>query len=479
MSKNTTLQQIQSAIQSGDLTCVELVNTYLAQIQKTSDLNAYIEVFEEEAIAKAKALDTKYKNDPTSVGKLFGMVVSIKDVLCYKDHQVTGASKILEDFTSLYSATAIERIVNEDAIIIGRVNCDQFGMGSTNENSVYGVTKNGIDPTKVPGGSSGGSAVSVQMDTCLVSLGTDTGGSVRQPAGFCGVIGLKPTYGRISRYGLLAYASSFDQIGIISKSVENIATILEVMAGADEFDSTVSSKLVPNYIQELDFDTNKKVKIAYFDTALNHPSIDPEIKDQTTQLIEKIKGEGHTVEAVPFEYLDYIIPAYYVLTTAEASSNLSRYDGIRYGHRSKAATNLEETYKMSRTEGFSTEVKRRIMLGTFVLSAGYYDAYYGKAQKVRRLIQDRTNEILNDYDFILMPVAPTTAWDLGQSLEDPVAMYLADIFTVQANMTGMPAIALPIGTHSSGLPIGVQLMNKHFGESELLSVSKHLINLLK
>ncbi len=344
---------------------------------------------------------------------------------------------------------------------------------------MYGVTKNGIDPTKVPGGSSGGSAVSVQMDTCLVSLGTDTGGSVRQPAGFCGVIGLKPTYGRISRYGLLAYASSFDQIGIISKSVENIATILEVMAGADEFDSTVSSKLVPNYIQELDFDTNKKVKIAYFDTALNHPSIDPEIKDQTTQLIEKIKGEGHTVEAVPFEYLDYIIPAYYVLTTAEASSNLSRYDGIRYGHRSKAATNLEETYKMSRTEGFSTEVKRRIMLGTFVLSAGYYDAYYGKAQKVRRLIQDRTNEILNDYDFILMPVAPTTAWDLGQSLEDPVAMYLADIFTVQANMTGMPAIALPIGTHSSGLPIGVQLMNKHFGESELLSISKYLINLLK
>ena len=472
MPKYTTLQAIQTDLQSGQITCLELVDYYLSQIETSSDLNAYVEVFTEEARAKAKTLDEKYKSKPASVGRLFGLVISIKDVLCYKGHQVTAASKILEGFESLYSATAIERLLAEDAIIIGRTNCDQFGMGSTNENSIYGPTKNGIDPTKVPGGSSGGSAVAVQMDTCLASLGTDTGGSVRQPAGFCGVIGLKPTYGRISRYGLLAYASSFDQIGILSQSIEDAALLLEVMAGSDDFDSTASIKEVPPYSSQLISD--KKRKIAYFDTILDHPSIDTEIKTQTKQLIERLQAEGHTVEAAPFEYLDYVIPAYYVLTTAEASSNLSRYDGIRYGHRSEAANNLEETYKFSRTEGFSTEVKRRIMLGTFVLSAGYYDAYYTKAQKVRRLIQDRTNEILSDYDFILMPVAPSPAWDLGKSLEDPVAMYLADIFTVQANMAGVPALAIPLGTHSSGLPIGIQIIAKQFDEATLLAFGKQL-----
>ncbi len=473
MPKYTTLQQIQNDLQAQQLTLHELVNYYLKNIEATQDLNAYIEVFADEALERAKSLDQKFQENSENVGKLFGMVISIKDVLCYKDHKVTGASKILEGFTSLYSATAIERILAEDAIIIGRVNCDQFAMGSTNENSVYGPTKNGVDPAKVPGGSSGASAVSVQTDTCLASLGSDTGGSVRQPAGFCGIIGFKPSYGRISRYGLLAYASSFDQIGILAHSVEDVAILLETMAGADEFDSTASQIPVPAYSKNLNY--SQKAKIAYFDVALEHEGIDSEIKTQTQNFIQNLKQKGHTVEAVNFDYLDYIIPAYYVLTTAEASSNLSRYDGIRYGHRSAEVSSLENTYKKSRTEGFSTEVKRRIMLGTFVLSAGYYDAYYGKAQKVRRLIQNRTNEILENYDFILMPVSPSPPSDIGKSLEDPVAMYLADIFTVQANMAGIPAIAIPIGKHDSGLPIGIQLMGKKYKEEDLLSFAKNVL----
>lgn len=381
---------------------------------------------------------------------------------------------MLEGFTSLFSATAVERLLAEDVIIIGRTNCDEFAMGSTNENSCYGATKNAADPTKVPGGSSGGAAVAVQADTCLAALGSDTGGSVRQPAAFCGVIGFKPTYGRISRYGLLAYGSSFDQIGVFAHSIEDAALLLEIMAGADDFDSTASLQ-VESYSQQLYF--NKKVRIAYFKSALENESLDVEIKQTAFSLIQTLQKEGHTVEAVDFNYLDYIIPAYYVLTTAEASSNLARYDGIRFGYRSPNATNLDSTYKKSRTEGFGTEVKRRIMLGTFVLSAGYYDAYYTKAQQVRRLIADKTKEILQDFDFILMPAAPTTAWNLGEKIDNPVAMYLADIFTVQANMTGMPAVSLPIHTHSNGLPIGLQLMADQWKESELLAFSGYVLGL--
>jgi aspartyl-tRNA(Asn)/glutamyl-tRNA(Gln) amidotransferase subunit A len=473
MPKYTTLQQIQSAIQNGDTTLEATVAYYLSRIEATQNLNAYVEVFNEEALQRARELDAKFQENPDAVGRLFGMVISIKDVLCYKDHKVTAASKILEGFESLFSATAVERLLAEDAIIIGRTNCDEFAMGSTNENSHYGATKNAADPTKVPGGSSGGAAVAVQADTCLAALGTDTGGSVRQPAAFCGVIGFKPTYGRISRYGLLAYGSSFDQIGVFANSVSDTALLLEIMAGADEFDATASPRAVEAYAKNLQFD--KKAKIAYFGSALEHESLDAHIRQAAFDLIEKMKSEGHTVEAVEFDYLDYIIPAYYVLTTAEASTNLSRYDGIRYGYRSQHATNLIETYKKSRTEGFGAEVKRRIMLGTFVLSAGYYDAYYTKAQQVRRLIADKTKEIFRDFDFILMPVAPTTAWRLDEKMDDPVAMYLADIFTVQANMTGMPAISLPVGTHPNGLPIGLQFMADQFRESELLSFSQQLM----
>ena len=462
MPKYTSHSQIRKLIQTGETSCARLVEYYLQQIEATRHLNAYVEVFAEEALQRAKDLDEKFQQNPASVGRLFGAVVSIKDVICYTGHEVTAGSKILKGFKSLFSATAVERLLAEDAIIIGRVNCDEFAMGSTNETSVYGPARNAADPTKVPGGSSGGSAVAVQADTCLFSLGSDTGGSVRQPAAFCGIIGFKPTYGRISRHGLLAYASSFDQIGILAHSVEDIRLVLEIAAGPDEFDSTCSER--PLTLQK----TDNTSKIAFFDTAINHPGMDEEVKKCTLGFIEKLKAAGHTVEPVEFEYLDYIIPAYYVLTTAEASSNLSRYDGIRYGYRSPDVHEIQEVYKKSRTEGFGTEVKRRIMLGTFVLSAGYYDAYYAKAQKVRRLIHDRTREILQKFDFILMPASPTPAWNIGEMADDPVAMYLADIFTVQANMAGIPAISIPAGLHSNGLPIGLQLMADKFQEGKLL-----------
>jgi aspartyl-tRNA(Asn)/glutamyl-tRNA(Gln) amidotransferase subunit A len=462
-----TLSDIQLDLKNKQITCRKLVESFLERIEATRDLNIYIEVFAEEALAKADELDARFESNPESLGQLAGMVISIKDVLCYKGHKVTAAAKILENFESLFSATAIERLINQDVIIIGRVNCDQFAMGSTNENSVYGPTRNAANPDKVPGGSSGASAVAVQTNTCLASLGTDTGGSVRQPAAFCGVIGMKPTYGRVSRHGLLAYGSSFDQIGTLTHSVEDAALLLELMAGQDEFDATSSSKAVPAFSKSLTI--NKKYKIAYFDSAIHHEGLDKEIQALTLQKIDVLRAQGHQVEAVTFDILDYLIPAYYVLTTAEASSNLSRYDGVRFGHRSKEAKNLYETYTKSRTEGFSTEVKRRIMLGTFVLSSGYYDAYYTKAQKVRRLIQQRTTAIFADFDFILLPASPIPAWNIGESLKDPVAMYLADIFTVYANMVGIPAIALPIGETSDGLPVGIQFMADKFNESELLN----------
>ena len=469
----TSLSSIQQSIAQGETNCQKLVEHYLSNIEKSKDLNIYVEVFDEEARKQAILLDKKYTENPTLVGRLFGLVISIKDVLCYKDHGVTAGSKILKGFESLFSATAVQRILEEDAIIIGRVNCDEFAMGSANENSAYGPVRNAADTSKVPGGSSGGSAVAVQAETCLVSLGTDTGGSVRQPAAFCGVIGMKPTYGRISRYGLLAYASSFDQIGVLANSIEDVSILLEIMSGYDENDSTSSEMPVENFSKNL---TSKgKKKIAYFESALQHESIDPEIRQQTFALIEKLKAEEHEVEPVAFEYLDYIIPAYYVLTTAEASSNLSRFDGVRFGHRSAEANDLIEIYKKSRSEGFGTEVKRRIMLGAFVLSSGYYDAYYTKAQKIRRLIAEKTFEIFNDYDFILMPASPTPPWNIGDKMDDPVEAYLADIFTVQANMVGIPAISLPFGKHENGLPMGIQFMANKFEEKKLLAFSQHLM----
>ncbi len=466
MPKYSKLTSIQNDLLSANLSCAELVEHYLSNIEKSQSLNVYIEVFEAEAREKASALDAKLKEGVEKPGRLFGMVISIKDVLCYEGHEVTGGSKILTGFKSLYSATAIERLLAEDAIIIGRVNCDEFAMGSANENSYYGPTINALGENKVPGGSSGASAVSVQTDTCLAAIGSDTGGSVRQPAAFCGIIGMKPTYGRISRYGLLAYASSFDQIGTLTNSVEDAAILLEVMAGADEFDSTVSRQSVKPYAGLKS--ESKKRKIAYFKNTIESDQLDSTIQSATFDYIEKLKAEGHEVRGLDFEYLDYLIPAYYVLTTAEASSNLSRYDGVRFGYRSADTRSLAETYRKSRTEGFGDEVKRRIMLGTFVLSSGHYDAYYTKAQKVRRMISDNIQEVFKNYDFIVMPVTPDVAWSIGENDADPIKTYLADVYTVLANMAGIPAISFPLGV-KDGMPFGIQVMSPAFQEDQLLN----------
>ena len=357
----------------------------------------------------------------------------------------------------------------EDAIIIGRVNCDEFAMGSTTENSSYGASRNAIDTKKVPGGSSGGSAVAVQADTCLVSIGSDTGGSVRQPAAFCGLVGLKPTYGRISRHGLLAYGSSFDQIGPITHSVADAALLLEVMSGKDDFDATMSD--LPAF-KFKDSAWEGKAKIAYFPATLSSEQVDLEVKAAADGFLERMEAQGHELVAMDFDLLEYLVPTYYVMTTAEASTNLSRYDGVRFGHRTEQAKTLIDSYKKSRTEGFGAEVKRRILLGTFVLSSGFYDAYYSKAQKVRRLLAEETKEIFRSCDFIFMPTSPIVAWNLGEKVDDPVAMYLADIYTVQANMVGSPAISIPEALHSNGMPIGMQLMADRYEEGKLLAFAR-------
>lgn len=468
----TGIKNYQQQLINGSTTCAAAVNYFLEKIKENKRLNAFTEVYAEEAVATAAALDEKRKSG-AATGKLHGVVIAIKDVICYKGHKVTAASKILEGFESVYNATAVQKLLDEDAIIIGSCNCDEFAMGSSNENSAYGNVLNALDETKVPGGSSGGSAVAVQADMCMVSLGSDTGGSVRQPADFCGIVGLKPTYGRISRYGLIAYASSFDQIGIFGNNTEDVALILEVIAGADDFDSTVSQSPIEPYTQKAA--GNKKYRIAYFDEAINHPSLDKEIAAAIKDSIKKLQEDGHTMEAVQFDLLDYIVPAYYVLTTAEASSNLSRYDGIRYGHKTKEKVeDLNHFYKLNRSEGFGKEVQRRIMLGTFVLSAGYYDAYFSKAQQVRQLLVKKVAEIFKDFDAIILPTVPTTAFTVGEKKDDPIAMYIADIYTVFANLTGVPGISLPLYKHNNGMPFGLQVMTSKFSEVTLLQLS-HLL----
>ncbi len=471
-----TIEGYSKALSSGETSCSEAVAYYLKKIIEKKHLNAFVHVFEDECISRAEYLDRKRKEGDVC-GKLHGVIIAIKDVICYKGHITTAASGILQNFTSIYNSTAVEKLLSEDAIIIGNCNCDEFAMGSTNENSVYGRVRNALDEDKVPGGSSGGSAVAVQAGMCMVSLGSDTGGSVRQPADFCGITGLKPSYGRISRNGLIAYASSFDQIGIFSNNVKDAAKVLEIINGKDNYDSTAKQEDSQNFPIS---NTPATYKIAILKNALEHKSLDPEIRKNIYGLAEKLKQDGHIVEEIDFNLIDFIVPAYYVLTTAEASSNLSRYDGVRYGYRyENDAQDLADFYKKTRSKGFGKEVKRRIMLGTFVLSEGYYDAYFTKAQQVRQLLVQETESNFNKYDAVLMPTVPGTALDAGNMAKDPVAVYLADIYTVYANLTGTPAISLPLFMHSNGLPFGVQVITNKFDEVTLLNISDMLLSSYK
>lgn len=471
MQEYKSYSEVKKKLATGATNCVALVSYYIDKI-KSSKTNAVLELFEESSLAKAKEIDEKIKQG--NAGKLAGMVIGLKDNICYKGHKVSASSKILDGFESIFDATVVERLLKEDAIIIARLNCDEFAMGGSNENSAFGNVLNPIQLDKVPGGSSGGSAAAVAEGLCLAALGSDTGGSIRQPASFCGIVGYKPTYGKVSRYGLLAYASSFDQIGPLTNNVEDTALILEVMAGPDEYDSTASQKAPEAYSEMLS--ESGKYKIAYIKDCFENPAIDPEVVEKHKELIEQLKADGHEVQGIDFPLLDYMIPNYYVLTTAEASSNLARYDGAHFGYRSEDAVDIDSTYVKSRSQGFGDEVKRRIMLGTFVLSAGYYDAYYTKGLRVRRLIKEKTEELFEQYDFFLLPTAPTTAFEIGDISDDPIAMYLQDVFTVHANLAGGPAISLPIYTHSNGLPFGTQLMAPKHADAKLLAFSQTLMN---
>ncbi len=449
------------------MTCAALVDYYLKNIGDNQHLNAFLEVWDDEAKARAIEIDSKVKAG--TAGRLAGVVIALKDVLSFRGHKVSASSKILEGFESIYSATVVQRLLDEDAIFIGRTNCDEFAMGASNENSAFGPVLNAADPTRVPGGSSGGSAVAVQANMAHAALGSDTGGSIRQPAAFTGIVGLKPTYGLISRWGLLAYASSFDQIGPMTKSIEDSALLTEIMAGPDGQDASMFQQRAPQFTAPK---APAKAKFAVMREAIDGEGIDPEVKSMMTGLIAKLEAAGHEVSYFDFPLLDYMVPVYYVITTAEASSNLSRYSGMMYGKRSENAHDLESTYVLSRTEGFGEEVKRRIMLGTFVLSSDQYDAYYEKAQKVRQIIRMETDKILANADAILLPTTSTPAFKLGEKAANPLAMYMADLLTVQANLAGNPAISIPGGKTLDGLPMGVQLMTGILEEQELFDLSK-------
>jgi len=463
--------EIKQALTSGT-SVLSIVEHYLQNIHsKNADLNIFLEIFEDESKKVAKEIDAKIQAG--TAGKLAGMVIALKDNLCYKGHKVSASSKILEGFESLFTATAVERLLAEDAIIIGRVNCDEFAMGSSNENSAFGPVKNPLDPSRVPGGSSGGSAAAVVANMCTVALGSDTGGSIRQPASFCGIVGLKPSYGVISRSGLIAYASSFDQIGPFATNVADVALVTEIMAGQDPKDSTTAAIETKNL---LGYAITSPKKIAILKEAIDSEGTSTAVKDALKAKIAKLEALGHTVEYINFPLLDSLVPTYYVLTTAEASSNLARFDGIHYGYRSKEAAGIEDTYIKSRSEGFGEEVQRRIMTGTFVLSAGYYDAYYAKGQKVRMKVKQATEAIFKDFDYLILPTTPTGAFEIGKKSDDPTVMYMEDIFTVQANIAGNPAISLPMGVNEHNMPLGLQVMTGMYEEQKLLSFANYLEN---
>ncbi len=466
----SSFSEIKQQISNGQWNLVDLCQSFIKRIE-SSGTNAFVEIFKDESLKRAALINEKINQKKH--GLLAGMIIGVKDNICFANHKVTASSKILSGFESIFNATAIQRLLDEDAIIIGRLNCDEFAMGSSNENSIYGPVRHQIDNKKVPGGSSGGSAVAVAEGLCTASLGSDTGGSIRQPASFCGVVGMKPSYGRISRYGLLAYASSFDQIGVFTNNVEDACLLTHVMSGKDDYDSTLYHiKPHTSSVKKLD----KKLSIGIPEDYLNFNNLDPEIKQKTEEIIDKLRSNGHEISMLSFPFVKHLVPCYYVLTTAEASSNLARYDGAHYGYRSDEANDIDSTYELTRSEGFGLEVKRRIMLGNFVLSSGYYDAYFTKAQKVRRLIKEKTDEMLKENDILLFPTTPSTAFNIGE-INDPIKMYLQDIFTVHANIAGIPAISLPLGSHSNKLPFGIQLMGRSFDEDSLYSIAASIMQL--
>jgi aspartyl-tRNA(Asn)/glutamyl-tRNA(Gln) amidotransferase subunit A len=456
---------IADAIRSGQTTAVEVCRTSLARIEETNGaLRAFLTVAAERALEKASALDSRRGDWPSM--PLLGVPVALKDNLCTRGVATTAASRILESYVPPYDATVVERLERAGAVIVGKTNCDEFAMGSSTENSAFGPTRNPWGPDRTPGGSSGGSAAAVAARAVPLALGSDTGGSIRQPAALCGVVGLKPTYGRVSRFGLLAFGSSLDQIGPIATSVADAATALQVMAGADPRDATCSTAPVPDYSSALSGD----VRGLRIGVPRDHLAggLDPEIAQAFDQAVDALRREGAAVHDITLPHSASAIPVYYLVATAEASSNLARYDGVRYGFRSARAATLGEMYDRTRDEGFGPEVKRRIMLGTYVLSAGYYDAYYRKAQQVRTLIRRDYDTAFERVDLIAVPTSPTPAFRLGERLDDPLQMYLADVFTVGANLAGLPSVSVPCGLTAGRLPIGLQLTGRAMDEATVL-----------
>ncbi|NTV07308.1 MAG: Asp-tRNA(Asn)/Glu-tRNA(Gln) amidotransferase subunit GatA [Chlorobium limicola] len=468
----SSYQDLRSELISRRITCEKVVLDYLERIDRHRDDNIYITVFHEQAVEKARKLDKKLSEGGLP-GKLFGMPMAIKDNISIKGAGLTCASRILENYESVYDATAVQRLEAEDAVFLGKTNMDEFAMGSSNENSAFGAVPNPFDKTRVPGGSSGGSAAAVAAGLALAALGSDTGGSVRQPAGFCDIVGLKPTYGRISRYGLVAFASSFDQIGVLARNCDDASLVLGIMAGKDEHDATSSHRDVPDYAADMAAVRVEGLKIGvpkeYF-----HESLNREVGEIVRAKLDELRDKGAELVDITLPESDYAIAAYYILVTAEASSNLARFDGARYGYRSSRAEDVLAMYVNSRTEGFGKEVKRRIMLGTYVLSAGYYDTYYKKAQQVRRVFQDRYREALEQVDVIAGPTSPFPPFSIGEKMDDPLEMYLADVFTVPASIVGMPAVSVPVGMDSRNLPVGMHLICDFFEEGKLMGIARHL-----
>lgn len=458
------------AIKDGKITAVEATKQVLDSAESKNDkINAYITICREKALAQAEEVQKKIESGELT-SPLAGVPIAIKDNICTKGIKTTCASRILGDFTPVYNATVMEKLNNAGMITVGKLNMDEFAMGSTSETSYYGAVHNPWNLNKVTGGSSGGSASSVAGKMSLVTLGSDTGGSIRQPASYCGVTGFKPTYGTVSRFGLIAYASSLDQIGPIGKDASDCASIMDIISGKDSMDGTSLDIDYPEYLSSLTGDI-KGIKIGIPKEWYNNKGLDSEVAEKTRKVAEVLEKAGAVVEEISLPFAEYAIPAYYIIATAEASSNLSRFDGVKYGFRAENYSSLVDMYNATRSEGFGKEVKKRILLGTFVLSSGYYDAYYRKALKVKAVIKKNFDEIFSEYDLILCPTAPTTAPEIGKSLSNPLAMYLSDVFTVSANIAGLPGISMPCGFDKNGMPIGVQLMGQALADTKVLNTA--------